>query len=530
MMEMKEQAKETGLRLLQTGKRGLVRVLFSRTGIITALLLLDLLLLVAIQLWINDLIHPQLLAMAVITFIIVMVIYLINSDMDPTSKLTWLMLISLAPTVGAPLYFYVNAEWGHRVLKRRLAQLLRQTRRAIPQRESTAKNLKADDAAEAALLHYLQSVGTHPVFDQCQTKYFPSGESKFEELKKQLERAKHFIFLEYFIVDEGHMWGEILEILARKAKQGVEVRFMYDGSCEFTTLTHNYPKMIQELGIKCKVFSPAMPFVSTHYNYRDHRKIAVIDGQVAFTGGVNLADEYINKIERFGHWKDAALMVRGEAARSFTLLFLQMWNINERNPEFDRYLNCHAPRFEDEKGYVLPYGDAPLDKHHVGERVYMDILNRAHSYVHIMTPYLILDSEMETAIRFAAQRGVDVKLILPGIPDKKVPYALAKTYYKSLMSAGVKIYEYTPGFVHSKVFVSDDERGVVGTINLDYRSLYHHFECAAYLYRCACLTDMEKDFQDALEDCILVTEAMIKNRPLKQKLIGWCVKAIAPLF
>ncbi len=527
---MKEHTKEKGLRLLEKGKRGFFRVIFSRTGIITALLIADLFLLIALQLWINDLIHPPILAVAVVAFIVVMVVYLINSDMDPTSKITWLMLISLAPTVGAPLYFYVNAEWGHRVLKRRLEQLLQNTRSSLKQRASTLEKLKKEEPGEAALLYYLQSVGCHPVFDQCKVQYFPSGESKFEELKKQLEAAERFIFMEYFIIDEGRMWGEILEILARKAKQGVEVRLMYDGSCEFSTLTRDYPQRIRKLGIKCKVFSPAMPFVSTHYNYRDHRKIAVIDGQVAFTGGVNLADEYINDIERFGHWKDAAMMVQGEAARSFALMFLQMWNINERAPEISRYLMAHAPRFEHEEGYVIPYADAPLDGHHVGERVYMDILNRAHSYVHIMSPYLILDSEMETAIRFAAQRGVDVKLIMPGIPDKKVPYALAKTYYKTLMDAGVKIYEYIPGFVHSKIFVSDNIRGVVGTINLDYRSLYHHFECAAYLYDCDCLADVEKDFQNTLDDCILVTEAMVNDRPLKQKLVGWLIKVIAPIF
>ena len=351
-----------------------------------------------------------------------------------------------------------------------------------------------------------------------------------EALKAELLKAKRFIFLEYFIVDEGRMWGEILEILAEKARKGVEVRVMYDGSCEFTTLPRDYPQRLQKLGIKCKVFAPATPLVSTHYNYRDHRKIAVIDGQVAFTGGVNLADEYINEFPKHGHWKDAALMLHGEAARSFTLMYLQLWCIDEKSPEITRWLLAHAPRFQDERGFVIPYSDCPLDRYRVGERVYMDILSRARDYVHIMSPYLILDGELEAALCFAAERGVDVKLILPGIPDKKTPYALAKTYYKVLLDAGVKIYEYTPGFVHSKVFVSDDRRGVVGTINLDYRSLYHHFECAAYLCGVDCIADMEADFQDCLKSCRAVTASDLKSRPLRQKLLGWLMRSIAPLF
>lgn len=223
------------------------------------------------------------------------------------------------------------------------------------------------------------------------------------------------------------------------------------------------------------MFTPVVPLVSTQYNYRDHRKILVIDGHTAFNGGVNLADEYINHIEKYGHWKDTAVMLQGEAVKNFTLMFLQMWHINEKMPEFERYLDVPM-KHQEAPGFVLPYGDCPLDNDKVGERVYMDILNRAIKYVHIMSPYLILDDEMETALKFAAERGVEVKLILPGVPDKSVPYALAKTHYAALLASGVQIYEYTPGFVHAKVFVSDNHEAVVGTINLGYRSLYHHFE------------------------------------------------------
>ena len=305
---------------------------------------------------------------------------------------------------------------------------------------------------------------------------------------------------------------------------------MYDGTNEFATLPSSYPQKLRELGIKCKAFAPIAPFVSTHYNYRDHRKILVIDGHTAFTGGVNLSDRYINREEVFGHWKDTAVMLKGEAVKSFTLLFLQMWNIDEKEPRFEPYLSCPAEPVKDAQGYVIPYGDTPVDGFRVGEMVYIDMLNRAKDYVHIMTPYLILDGELDTALRFAAERGVEVSIILPGIPDKKTPYALAKTHYASLIRAGVNIYEYTPGFVHAKVFSSDGRKAVVGTINLDYRSLYHHFECAAYMVDTPCIGDIEADFADTLKKCHLVTLEDVKNIKTGMKLRGILSKAIATLL
>ena len=324
------------------------------------------------------------------------------------------------------------------------------------------------------------------------------------------------------------MWGSILKILADKAKEGVEVRVMYDGMCEIQLLTWDYPNRLEKLGIKCKPFSPITPLVSTHYNYRDHRKILIIDGKTAFNGGINLADEYMNRTHPFGLWKDTAVMVKGQAAQSFTLMFLQMWNLTETEPQWDQYIvSCPD---KPTRGYVMPYSDCPLDEYKIGESVYIDILNRARRYVHIMTPYLILDNELETALKFAAQRGVDVKLILPGIPDKKIIYALTKSYYKYLINAGVKIFEYTPGFVHAKVFVSDDEKAVVGTINLDYRSLYHHFECATYMLGTECIADIEEDYMKTLSVCKKVTNETIKHEKLGYKIAGPIIKLIAPLM
>ena len=277
------------------------------------------------------------------------------------------------------------------------------------------------------------------------------------------------------------------------------------------------------------MFAPFKPFVSTHYNYRDHRKILVIDGKIAFTGGINLADEYINAYEKHGHWKDTAVMVRGEAARSFTRMFLHMWYLDEKEADFEPWLAAPVEP-QAESGFVLPYGDCPLDRDKVGEQVYIDILNRAQKYVHIMTPYLILDGELENALKYAAERGVDVRIILPGIPDKYIPFSLALTHYRSLLDYGVKIYEYTPGFVHAKVFVADDREAVVGTINLDYRSLYHHFECAAYMLETDCIPQIAEDFLQTQAKCREMTSDMIRKEPLKRRILGFIAKAVAPLM
>lgn len=517
-----------GIRLLKKGRQGIYRGIFSRIGIILILFLLQILVMIGMYSKFQKFL-PHITGINMI-FTVVMVIYLFNSKMDASVKMTWLSIIMLFPVFGATLLLYTHTDLGHRALKRTLNKIISDTKEMIPQNQDTIEKLEKEDYATASLVKYLKRSGCFPAYENTFVKYFPTGYDKFEELLLQLKKAKKYIFLEYFIIDEGEMWGKILEVLVDKVKSGVEVRIIYDGMCEFSLLPHDYPKMLEKLGIKCKIFAPISPFVSTLYNYRDHRKIVVIDGKIAFTGGVNLADEYINKKVRFGYWKDTAIMIRGEAVKSFILMFLQMWNLGNKTPQYEEYLNYTLEDKEKSNGYVIPYGDCPLDDDKVGEVIYMDILNRAKDYVHIITPYLILDGEMETAIKFAAERGVDVKIILPGIPDKKTAYALAKTHYKSLISSGVKIYEYTPGFVHAKVCVSDNQKAVIGTINLDYRSLYHHFECATYMYETSCIADIEKDFLKTLEACRKVTNETIRNEKLYYRVIGRLLKIIAPLM
>ena len=530
MKDRMQQFEDGGLRLLKKGQKGIVHAIFSRFGLVLLLMLLQVGVLWSVFRWFGGLLpHYFGGSVAMSAF---MVVYILNSEMDNSAKITWMVTIAILPVVGVPLFFYVKSNIGHNALKKRVTHLTEEARDLQPQPLAAAQELAEADPGAASLARYLHGKGGgFSVYRNTEVTYFPGGEAKFEELLRQLEKAEKYIFLEYFIIDEGLMWGKILEVLARKAAEGVDVRVMYDGTCEFTTLPRDYPSRLEKLGIQCRVFSPVQPFVSTHYNYRDHRKILVIDGRVGFTGGVNLADEYINHIQKHGRWKDAAVMLEGEAVRSLTAQFLQMWGIL-KEPEYEQFLTRPIPVTENAKGVAAPYGDCPLDGERVGEMVYIDLLNRARDYIHIMTPYLILDGELETALKFAAERGVDVHLILPGKPDKQFPYALAKSHYSALLDSGVKISEWSPGFVHAKVFVVDGREAVVGTINLDYRSLYHHFEDAVWMVDAPCIRDIEQDFQHTLEQCRTVenTSASIWQKHYLLRATGMLLKVIAPLL
>lgn len=509
-------------------KKGIGRLLFSRFFIIALLLILQVGLMVVVYVRFTE--HLPVLLHLQWIFTFAMIIYLFNSSMDSSAKLTWMLLISVLPIAGAFMLLWTQMNFGHKRTAELVGRQISDTKEMIDQPQDVVREIEHDGSGTDDLSKYLSNSGCFPVYGKTEVTYFPLGERKFEAMLRELEKAEKFIFMEYFIVEEGYMWGRILDVLTRKAEEGVDVRVMYDGMCEMSTLPVDYWKKLEKAGIHSKAFAPIKAFVSSHYNYRDHRKILVIDGKVAFNGGVNLADEYINRIERFGHWKDTAVMLKGPAVKSFTLMFLQMWYIGSENADYESYLSVSGTEAGDAKGYVMPYCDDPLDQYKAGESVYIDILNRATEYVHIMSPYLILDGELETALCFAAQRGVDVKLILPGIPDKKIAYSLAKTHYRDLNAAGVKIFEYTPGFVHAKVFVSDDVKAVVGTINLDYRSLYHHFECATYLYKTDCIADIEKDFQETLAKCRAVNSESIRKEKLSYKVMGSLAKMISPLM
>ena len=508
--------------------KSVLNLLLGKVGIVSLLILVQIAVLVVFILRLVE--HFTVLYMLFEILSLCLVIFLVSKDENPSYKLAWVVIIMAFPIFGGLFYLTFGNKGLPKSLLLKIQGAEDYARHHLQYDLPSHPQLSAQCPQYSVLSDYITLTTGTPVWEPTQAEYFPLGEAAWERMLEELEKAERYIFMEYFIVDEGEMWGRVLEILAKKAAEGVDVRVMYDGTCEFSLLPRNYPKKLKALGIRCKVFAHVSPFVSTHYNYRDHRKILVIDGHTAFNGGVNLADEYINKKSRFGHWKDTAVMLQGEAVKSFTLMFLQMWGIDEKELGTAQFLSYPAQPVEAAKGYVIPYGDCPLDNDKLGERVYMDILNRALSYVHIMTPYLILDGELETALKFAAERGVDVALILPGIPDKAIPYALAKTHYASLLESGVKIYEYTPGFVHAKVFVSDLREAVVGTINLDYRSLYHHFECATYLYGTDCIADIEADFQATLAKCRRVSKETIRKEKWRVKLLGRLMKVIAPLL
>jgi cardiolipin synthase A/B len=512
-------------------KKGIISMVFSRFGIVLVLLALQILVLLGLFLKFSQLAPHYYIISAV--FYIFMITVIVNSDHDASSKITWLTIMAFLPIFGALLYIYTTVDIGHRILKKRVTHILKNTKNKITQDKSVIDKAEEICPDVADLNYYLNKSGRFPLYENTDVTYYPIGEKMFQSMLVELDKAKDFIFMEYFIVDDGYMWDNILEVLIKKANEGVDVRVMYDGTCEFALLPRTYPSSLEKLGIYCKVFSPVSPFISTHYNYRDHRKIMVIDGKTAYNGGINMADEYINYTHKYGHFKDVGVMLKGDAVDSFTLMFLQMWSVNERHCDFSKYLNVgDSPSAGGyfSNGFVMPFGDCPLDEYDVGKSVYMDILNRAKDYVYIMTPYMIMDGELENSLTFSAERGVDVRIILPHISDSFVAQALAKTHYKKLLDAGVKVYEYTPGFVHAKVFVSDDVKSVVGSINMDYRSLYHHFECATYMYGTRCIEDIKSDYKDTLAKCQQVTYESIKNDKWYIKLIGKVLKFVAPLI
>lgn len=537
--------------------RLMLRIAFSRTAIIVVALLLQLFVFFASFYWLKD--YSTAVYAAFVLLGAVTVVHILNEENNASFKIAWIIPVLVIPVFGTVLYIYINLQPGTKRIHKKLTKIEDEIRPYLAQNEETVQELQEQSAGEKGIADYLYHADNYPVYAGCKMKYYPIGEAKFADMIEQLKRAEHFIFMEYFIVAKSYMWNTILEILKEKAAQGVEVRMMYDGMCSLALLPYGYYKDLEKMGIQSIPFSQIRPVLSTYQNNRDHRKILIIDGKTVFTGGINLADEYINRIDRFGHWKDTAVMIQGEAVKSFTLLFLKMWHVakgkdsipeeeirkytvevwentqaDEMRTDMESMRNTDMQNMQDKKlhagGYVIPYGDDPYGDERIGKQVYIDILNRARKYVHIMTPYLILDDEMITALRYCAKRGVETVIIMPHIPDKIYAYLLARTYYKQLLKYGVKIYEYTPGFVHAKVFVSDDIRGCVGTINLDFRSLYLHFECGAYMYSNDVLHDVEQDFKETLKQCQEITKESCDKYPKEKMLVGKMLRLIAPLM
>lgn len=452
-------------------------------------------------------------------------------DMQSGYKLIWVFLILIFPIFGGLFYLFFHMQTTRVLISRKLAKIENKTRKFFLIPASSYKEALTEYPQYSTQIRYLQSFAGFPVYKNTKTKYLSPGEEKFVELVRQLKKAEKYIFLEYFIITQGIMWDTILDILKDKAKQGVDVRVIYDDMGCFLGLPKNYPSILEKQGIKCKVFNKFTPVLTTVQNNRDHRKIAVIDGKVAFTGGINLADEYINQKERFGHWKDSSVMLEGEAAWSFTVMFLQMWELCTNKAE--DYMKLYP--WDDEKcscesdGIVIPYTDSPLDKENVGEHVYLQIINNAKNYIYINTPYLIIDDSLMEALTLASKSGVDVRIITPHHWDKRIVHFATRSYYLPLIKAGVRIYEYSSGFNHSKTFVSDDTTATVGTTNLDYRSLYLHFECGALMFDSSAVNEVKEDFLNTLEICEEMTEEKCKVGVFKG-FLQQIVRLFAPLL
>lgn len=512
----------------------ILRLVFSRTAIALLFLVIQIGLMLFIFSWLETKAYGFFVILSVLA-----ALGILNSKINAYYKMAWVIPILTVPVFGVLFYLFMHFQKSSRKITERVKMMTEETVAYRRQNTKIMEQLQKEDMTEYGIQHYAAQTAGFPSYDNTSAQYFPMGEVFFPKLKEELRKAKKFIFMEYFIVAHGEIWDGpdgILEILKQKAAEGVEVRFMYDGMCCVSLLPYHYPQELEQFGIQCKMFAPMVPALESYQNNRDHRKITVIDGHTAFTGGINLADEYANLIERFGKWKDTGIMIKGRAVDGMTLMFLQQWYATETGEhEYEKYrFHYQEDCFDDETardGLVLPYSDNPLDGEAVGSQIYIAMLNAAKNYCHIMTPYLILEDTMISALQFAAKRGVDVVIMMPHIPDKWYAYWVAKSYYDQLLECGVRIVEYQPGFVHAKVAVSDDIRAVVGTINLDFRSLYLHYENACYLYHKKMILDIEKDFQETMKkDCVSVSREDMRKYPIHKKLIGSILRLAAPLM
>ena len=465
-----------------------------------------------------------------IIFALILVLHIVNSRANPGYKIAWVIPILVLPIFGLLLYSLFGGNQLSKRQKEKMKNIYYKQLKYKDQHNIVLGELRYENIAAHNQAKYIENYALTNICKHTKTTYLSNGKTYYTKLLESIKSARKYIFLEYFIIGEGKMWNTILEILKQKVEEGIEVRIIYDDFGSIMTLPNHYDKTLEKIGIKCAVFNPFVPNLKSKFNNRDHRKIAVIDGHIAFTGGINLADEYIGEKIRFGHWKDNGIMLEGEAVWNFTVMFLSMWDfIKEENEDYEKY---HSPyEYETSSdGYVIPYSDSPWNSEAVGETIYLNLIGKANKYIYITTPYLVLDNEIITALNTAAKRGVDVRIITPGIPDKKLVNEVTKAYYDVLLDGGVKIYEYTKGFIHAKTFIIDDEYATIGTVNLDYRSLYLHFECGVWLYDCSSIFTIKKDFAQTLKESKEITLKNMGKLNWFNNLKRQILKAFAPLM
>ncbi|NLJ81339.1 MAG: cardiolipin synthase [Firmicutes bacterium] len=462
----------------------------------------------------------------------VAVLAIASGTNKPTYKIAWMIPIVFFPIFGMIFYFLLGSNRTSKRLTEKINQIDQRTTSFLTANKALLEELSKHDKQAGRQARYIQEQAGFPLYRHNFSQFYPLGELKFLEMKKELSKAQKYIFMEYFIITKGVMWDSILEILAEKAKQGVDVRLIYDDAGCILTLPHGYDRKLEALGIKTARFHPIVPVISPRLNNRDHRKLTVIDGHTGFTGGINLADEYINAFEKHGHWKDSGILIKGEAVWPLTTMFLAMWEyLTDTTEDYEQFRPVPPVQAAaSEKAFIQPFGDSPFGREAVGETVYLNLINRAEDYIYINTPYLILEGEMITALCLAAKSGVDVRIVTPHIADKPFVHAVTRSYYQTLLKSGVRIYEYTPGFMHSKTFVADDKVAVVGTINLDYRSLYLHFENGVWLYKTESVLQIKDDFVQTLEFCLEMTVDLYYNLPAYKKMKRSVLRLFAPLL
>lgn len=427
------------------------------------------------------------------------VLWLVIKDENPSYKISWIILILIFPIFGGLLYFFIGNKKPSQHLERKMKPVISQ----LSQYMLLANDMShfIENGKEQGF-YYLSQLG-YGTYGNTKTRYYSLGDYSFRDLLYDLKHAKHYIFMEYFIVSEGFMFDTILNILRKKVQEGVEVRFIYDDVGSLTTVPYHFEKQLEQWGIQCVVFNPFVPILSMALNHRDHRKICIIDGYIGYSGGFNLADEYINAEMRFGHWKDTGIRLEGAAVWNLTAMFLTIWN-GYKHTDKDYtlfYPQVYCPQKYENDGFVVAFGDSPTDNEPTGENIYLNMIQQAKEEILIMTPYFIIDDTMTKALVMASKKGVKVKIITPGIPDKKVIYKVTRSYYHTLIQEGIEIYEYTPGFLHAKVVLCDKQIATVGTINFDYRSFYLHFECNVLLYKTSTIYDINKDFEETIKLC-----------------------------
>ena len=441
--------------------------------------------------------------------VLILILYIYSKNKTSSLKMPWIILILIMPVLGVCLYLMFQTNKGTRNMRKRYQEIDAILLPCLPQDHDISHRLKKHYAPAGSISDYLYRNAAYPVYQNTDITYYPEAVQGLEAQLVDLAKAEKFIFMEYHAIENADAWEKIQDVLIDRVKAGVEVRVFYDDIGSISFLNHDFTRQLEALGIACRVFNPFVPGVNLFLNNRDHRKITVIDGKVGFTGGYNLANEYFGFSHPYGEWKDTGIRLEGDAVRSLTITFLEMWNAIKKSLPSDRSFEPYLTEYQYKSvqhGYVQPYANSPLDDEQVGEEVYISMANKAEHYCWFITPYLILTDEMSHALSLAAKRDVDVRIITPGIPDKKMVYSVTRSFYHQLVSNGVRIFEWTPGFCHAKMSIADDRMATCGTINLDYRSLYHHFENGCFMVDCPAVDEIKRDFKHTFSQCREVTE------------------------